>query len=167
MGVPAGLLLGTLAFAALSLLPDEQFLAWGWRVAFLGSAVMVAIGLYIRVKILETPAFAQIREAQAEVKIPFVELMRTQPREVVLGMGIRWAEGLAFNVYGVFMIAYITGTLELSRTLALLAVSSAAVVSLVTIPFYGRALGSRRAPARLLVRRAHLRALRPALLRCS
>ena len=138
MGVPAGLLLGTLTFAALSLLSDEQFLAWGWRVAFLGSAVMVAVGLYIRVKILETPAFAQIREAQAEVKIPFVELMRTQPREVVLGMGIRWAEGLAFNVYGVFMIAYITSTLELSRTLALLAVSSAAVVSLFTIPFYGR-----------------------------
>jgi MFS family permease len=137
MGVPAGLLLGTLTFAGLSLLPDEQFLAWGWRVAFLASVVMVAIGLYIRVKILETPAFTQIREAQAEVKVPFVELMRTQPREVVLGMGIRWAEGLAFNVYGVFMIAYVTTTLELPRTTALLAVSTAAAVSLVTIPFYG------------------------------
>ena len=137
MGVPAGLLLGTLAFAALAQLPDEQFLGWGWRVAFLASAVLVAIGLYIRVKILETPAFAQVRASQAVAKIPFVELMRTQPREVILGMGIRYAEGVAFNVYGVFMIAYMTTQLELPRTTALLAVSTAAAVSLVTIPLYG------------------------------
>jgi metabolite-proton symporter len=137
MGVPAGLLLGTITFTMLSLLPDDQFLSWGWRAAFLASAVMVAIGLYIRVRILETPAFARVRESQAEARIPFVELMRTQPREVILGMGIRYAEGLAFNVYGVFMISYMTGSLELSRTLALLAVSSAAAVSLFTIPLYG------------------------------
>ena len=137
MGVPAGLLLGTLMFTVLSLLPDEQFLSWGWRIAFLASAVMVVIGLYIRVKILETPAFSKIRESHAEAKIPFVELMRTQPREVLLGMGIRFAEGVAFNIYGVFMISYMVKTLELPQTTALLAVSTAAVVSLFTIPFYG------------------------------
>ena len=137
MGVPAGLLLGTLTFTALSALGDEALLAYGWRIAFLASAVMVAIGLYIRVRILETPAFTQVRETQTAAAIPFVELMRSQPREVVLGMGIRFAEGVAFNVYGVFMIAYISTTLELSRTTALLAVSVAAAVSLVTIPFYG------------------------------
>ena len=138
MGVPAGLLLGTLMFTALSLLPDDQFLSYGWRIAFLASAVMVAIGLYIRLKILETPAFVQVRATQAEARIPFVELMRTQPREVVLGMGIRYAEGLAFNIYGVFMINYITTSLELPRTTALVAVSIAAAVSLFTIPAYGR-----------------------------
>ena len=137
MGVPAGLLLGTLTFTALSALGDEALLAYGWRIAFLASAVMVAIGLYIRVRILETPAFTQVRETQTAAAIPFVELMRSQPREVVLGMDIRFAEGVAFNVYGVFMIAYISTTLELSRTTALLAVSVAAAVSLVTIPFYG------------------------------
>jgi MHS family shikimate/dehydroshikimate transporter-like MFS transporter len=65
-GVPAGLLLGTAAFGLLSLLPDEQFFAWGWRVAFLASIVLVGIGLYIRLQILETPAFTHVREAQEE-----------------------------------------------------------------------------------------------------
>jgi MFS transporter, MHS family, shikimate and dehydroshikimate transport protein len=137
MGVPAGLLLGTAAFALLSLLPDEQFYSWGWRVAFLASAIFVVVGTYIRLRIMESPAFTQVREAQDEAQIPFVELVRTQPKEVILGMGMRFAEGVAFNVYGVFIISYIAGELGLPRITALLGVTTAAAVACVFIPIYG------------------------------
>jgi MFS family permease len=118
-GVPAGLLLGTAAFGLLSLLPNEQFLAWGWRIAFLASIVLVGIGMYIRLQILETPAFTRVRETQEEARIPFTELLRTQPKELILGMGLRWVEGLVFNAYGVFAISYIVSQLELTRSTAL------------------------------------------------
>lgn len=137
VGVPAGLLLGTGAFGLVSLLPDEQFYAWGWRAVFLVSILLVAIGLYIRLQILETPAFTRVREAQEEAQIPFVELVRSQPKELLLGMGTRWIEGLVFNAYGVFIISYATGQLELSRGTALIGVTIAAACGVVLVPVYG------------------------------
>ncbi|HZC00292.1 MAG TPA: MFS transporter, partial [Gammaproteobacteria bacterium] len=137
VGVPAGLLLGTVAFGLVSLLPDEQFFAWGWRVVFLVSIVLVGIGLYIRLQILETPAFRRVREAQQEAQVPFTELLRTQPKELLLGMGTRWIEGLVFNAYGVFIISYVTGQLELTRTTALIGVTIAAAFGVVLVPVYG------------------------------
>ena len=136
-GVPAGLLLGTVAFGLLSLLPDEQFFAWGWRVAFLASIVLFAIGMYIRLQILETPAFTRVREAQEEAQVPFMELLRAQPKELILGMGTRWIEGLIFNAYGVFIISYITSQLGLTRTTALIGVAIAAAFGVVLVPVYG------------------------------
>ena len=136
-GVPAGLLLGTVAFGLLSLLPDEQFFAWGWRVAFLASIVLFAIGMYIRLQILETPAFTRVREAQEEAQVPFMELLRAQPKELILGMGTRWIEGLVFNAYGVFIISYITSQLGLTRTTALIGVAIAAAFGVVLVPVYG------------------------------
>jgi MFS transporter, MHS family, shikimate and dehydroshikimate transport protein len=136
-GVPAGLFLGTVAFALISLLPDEQFFAWGWRLVFLVSIVLVGIGLYIRLQILETPAFTRVRETQEEAQVPFTELLRTQPKELLLGMGTRWIEGLVFNAYGVFIISYVTGQLELPRTTALIGVTIAAALGVVLVPVYG------------------------------
>jgi metabolite-proton symporter len=137
MGVPAGLLLGTVTFALLSELPDAAFTAWGWRVAFLASAVMVVVGLYIRLRVVESPAFTQVRERQEQAKVPFLELMRTQPREVILGCGTRFAEGVAFNTYGVFLLVYVTGQLDLPKTTGLVGVSIAAAVMMMMIPIYG------------------------------
>jgi MHS family shikimate/dehydroshikimate transporter-like MFS transporter len=137
VGVPAGLLLGTIVFGLVSLLPDGQFLAWGWRVAFLASIVLFGIGMYIRLQILETPAFTRVREAQEEAQVPFMELLRTQPKELILGMGTRWIEGLVFNAYGVFIISYITGQLGLTRTTALIGVALAAAFGVVLVPVYG------------------------------
>jgi MHS family shikimate/dehydroshikimate transporter-like MFS transporter len=137
VGVPAGLLLGTVAFGLLSLLPDEQFVAWGWRVAFLASIVLFGIGMYIRLQILETPAFTRVREAQEEAQVPFMELLRAQPKELILGMGTRWIEGLVFNAYGVFIISYITSQLGLTRTTALIGVAIAAAFGVVLVPVYG------------------------------
>jgi MFS transporter, MHS family, shikimate and dehydroshikimate transport protein len=136
-GVPAGLLLGTAAFGLLSLLPNEQFLAWGWRIAFLASIVLVGIGMYIRLQIFETPAFTRVRETQEEARIPFTELLRTQPKELILGMGLRWVEGLVFNAYGVFAISYIVSQLELTRSTALIGVTIASAFGVVLVPIYG------------------------------
>jgi metabolite-proton symporter len=137
LGVPAGLLLGTGAFGLVSLLSDEQFFAWGWRVVFLMSIILVGIGLYIRLQILETPAFRRVRQAQEEARVPFTELLRTQPKELVLGMGIRWIEGLVFNAYGVFILSYATSQLELTRTTALVGVAIASAFGVVLVPIYG------------------------------
>ena len=137
MGVPAGLLLGTLMFTALSALPDEQFLAWGWRIAFLSSAVLLVVGTYIRVKISETPAFAKVKEAHSEPKVPIADLIRTQPRHVLLACGARIADGVSFNIWGVFSIAYATTQLGLPRTTILTAVSVAAAVMFVMIGVWG------------------------------
>src|SRR5215211_1876487 len=137
VGVPAGLLLGTGAFGLISLLPDEQFFAWGWRAVFLASIVLVAIGLYIRLQILETPAFTRLREAQEEAQVPFMELLRAQPKELILGMGTRWIEGLVFNAYGVFRISYATSQLEVTRTTVLIGVAVASAFGVMLVPVYG------------------------------
>jgi metabolite-proton symporter len=137
VGVPAGLLLASGAFGLLSLLPEEQFLAWGWRIAFVASIVLVAVGLYIRLQILETPAFRQVREAQEEATVPFMEMLRNQPKQLILGMGTRWVEGLAFNAYGVFAVSYIVNNLGLAQSTALTGITIAAAVGVVLIPIYG------------------------------
>ena len=137
VGVPAGLLLGTIAFFLASLLPDPAFFAWGWRVVFLVSIVLVVVGLYIRLTILETPAFAEVRESQEESAVPFFYMLRTQPKELILAMGTRWIEGLAFNAFGVFLISYVTVQLELSRSTALTGVLIASAFGVVLIPIYG------------------------------
>lgn len=137
VGVPAGLLLASGMFGLLSLLPEEQFISWGWRVAFLASIFLVAIGMYIRLQILETPAFTRVREAQEEAQVPFVELLKTQPKELVIGMGVRWVEGLAFNAYGVFAVSYVVTELGVPQLTALIGVSIAAAFGVVLIPIYG------------------------------
>jgi Na+/melibiose symporter-like transporter len=105
--------------------------------AFLSSAILVVVGAYIRLQILESPAFAQVSEAEEVATVPFVELMRTQPREVILGVGTRFAEGVSFNTFGVFAITYLTTTLSLPMTTALLGVSVAAVLTCVLTPVFG------------------------------
>ena len=93
--------------------------------------------MYIRLQILETPAFTRVRETQEEARIPFTELLRTQPKELILGRGLRWVEGLVFNAYGVFAISYIVSQLELTRSTALTGVSIASAFGVVLVPIYG------------------------------
>lgn len=136
-GVPAGLLMASGAFALLSLLPEEDFLNWGWRIAFVASLALVAVGLYIRIQVLETPAFSEIRAKQEEVKVPFVSMLKTQPKEFLLGMGTRWIEGLTFNAFGVLVVSYIANDLGLPQSVALNGVVIASAVGIVLIPVYG------------------------------
>jgi MFS transporter, MHS family, shikimate and dehydroshikimate transport protein len=139
IGLAIGLCMASGVVALLSsLLSDEQFLSWGWRIAFLLSGVMVVVGMYIRLKVQETPEFTALKARNAEARIPFMDMIRRYPGNIVKGMGARYIDGVFFNIFGVFSINYLTNTIKITRTQALLGVMAAAVVMCFTIPFFGR-----------------------------
>lgn len=139
LGLAIGLCLASGVVALLSfLLTDEQFLSWGWRLAFLLSGVMVIVGMYIRLTVQETPEFAALKARNEVARIPFMDMIRRYPGNVLKGMGARYIDGVFFNVFGVFSISYLTSTLKIGRTEALLGVMAAALVMVFTIPFFGR-----------------------------
>lgn len=113
-------------------------MSWGWRSAFIGSVVLIVVGLYIRLKVAETPDFAAVKEEQQELKIPFVELIRTYPRNILLGMGARYIDGVFFNVFAVFSIVYLSKHVQVDRTTALWLVCLSALVMVVAIPLFGK-----------------------------
>jgi metabolite-proton symporter len=138
IGVPAGLLLSAGVVNLLSFLNNDDFFAWGWRIAFLLSAVLVAIGLYIRLRILETPAFKAAQQQNQIAAVPVAELFRTHSKNTLLGLGARYIEGVTFNVYGVFLVGYLTSTLHMTRQSALSAVMVASAIMIVMLPLCGR-----------------------------
>lgn len=141
IGLAIGLVLGTGVFAFLgAVMSDESFLSWGWRIAFMLSAVLVGVGLFIRLKVMETPAFAKLAKAEARAVIPAVELVKDvqSRRNIVLGMGARWAEGVAFNLWAVFIITYAAENLKIDQQTILMAVMVGAVVMVGAIPLMGR-----------------------------
>jgi MFS family permease len=137
IGVPAGLLLSSGMVYLLSYLPEADFFSWGWRIAFLISAVLVAVGLYIRLKIMETPAFTRIQETNKVAHVPFFELIRTHGKNTLLGLGARYIEGVTFNIFGVFVVGYLAGTLGLPRQTALSGVMIASAIMIIMLPIYG------------------------------
>jgi len=137
IGVPAGLLLSAGVVYGLSYLPEADFLSWGWRISFLLSAVLVAVGLYIRLRIMETPVFTQAQRAQQIVHAPFLELFRTHAKNTLLGLGARYIEGVTFNIFGVFIIGYLANTLQMPRQTALAGVMISSAIMIVMLPFYG------------------------------
>jgi MFS transporter, MHS family, shikimate and dehydroshikimate transport protein len=137
IGVPAGLLLSTLVFTLAARLPEEQFFAWGWRIPFLLSIVLVGVGLIIRLRIIESPAFARIKEAREESRRPIVEVLRTHPREVLLAMCSRVADNGSFYVYTVFVLVYATQKVGMDRQTVLDAILIGAVCGLFAIPLSG------------------------------
>lgn len=137
IGVPAALLLSTGVISLLSLSGNDAFLAWGWRIAFLTSIVLVGVGLYIRLRIVETPAFQKLKDAGAEVQVPFFELIRTHPKQLILGMGARFIEGVTFNTWGVFIFAYVTTVLHMNRQSVLVGVMITSVAMIAMLAAYG------------------------------
>lgn len=150
VGLALGLALGTGVFALLQVaLPDEAFLAYGWRIAFLFSIVLVIFGVAVRLKASETPAFEKVRDSDERAAVPVREVFRPPAlRSTVLGMLSRWGEGAAFNTWGVFAIAYATGTLKLEKVPVLIAVTAAALLMAVLLPVSGR-LADRYGPKRI------------------
>ena len=137
-GVPAGLVLGNGALLYLSkTLSNAQFLAWGWRVPFLLSLVLVAVGLYVRFSILETPSFSRVISENRVERVPSLKVLSEQPREIILAALLRVSEQAPFYIFTAFVLTYVTGTLKLSREFALNGVLLAALLSLVSIPFFG------------------------------
>jgi MFS transporter, MHS family, shikimate and dehydroshikimate transport protein len=138
IGLSIGLCLSAGVVAIMSGLPEEDFLSWGWRAGFVASFLLVAVGLYIRLRIVETPAFTRVKARGAEASIPFVEMMRRYPKNIVLGMGARYIDGVFFNIFAVFSIGYLANTVKMPRTEALWSVSVAAFVMIFFIPLFGR-----------------------------
>ena len=137
MGVPAGLLLSTGLFALLSArLPESAFLAWGWRVPFLLSVVLVGIGLFVRLRVLESPVFVALKETHRDSRAPLLEVFRRHPREVLIGAGMRFAQNVLFYIYTVFVLGYGEKSLGYSRGVMLRGVVLTSVVGLAAIPFW-------------------------------
>jgi metabolite-proton symporter len=138
IGVPAGLLSANLVFLLVNQsMSEEAWLAWGWRIPFLVSIVLIAVGMFIRLRISETPAFNRVRETQTEASMPIVEVLRTYPKQVLQAMGMRIAENGAFYVFSVFVLAYVTQSLGMESTTAQTGVLIAAAIGLFSLPIWG------------------------------
>src|SRR5499427_1900168 len=122
IGVPAGLLTSTTVFRLFAKLPPDQFMSWGWRVPFLLSIVLVAIGLLIRMKILETPSFTKIKATHSVARQPILEVLQKYPKQVLQAAGARAAENGAFYIYSVFMLVYATQKVHIDSDIALVGI---------------------------------------------
>src|SRR5271168_4937425 len=136
-GVPCGLFLANLAVLAFSTWSGDQFAVWGWRIPFALSIILVAVGLWIRLGILETPVFQKLLDDKKVEKAPILEVIKRQPREIILSALLRMSEQAPFYIFTAFIFAYAVGTLHMSRDFILAAVMVAACVSFVTIPLSG------------------------------
>jgi MFS family permease len=136
-GVPAGLFLANIAVLAFSAWSGDQFLVWGWRIPFALSIILVGVGLWIRLGILETPVFQKLLDSDKVEKAPILEVIKKQPREIILSALARMSEQAPFYIFTAFIFAYAVNTLKMDRNFVLAAVMAAAVVSFVTIPLSG------------------------------
>ncbi len=136
-GVPSGLFLSNLVILVVSAWSGADFATWGWRVPFILSIVLVGVGLWIRLGILETPVFQKLLATQKIEQTPVVEVFKKQPREILLSALVRMAEQAPFYIFTAFVFAYATTTLHVSRDVILSAVLVASCVSFITIPVSG------------------------------
>src|SRR6195952_1205904 len=136
-GVPCGLFLANLAVLAFSQLSGDQFNAWGWRIPFALSIVLVGVGLWVRLRILETPVFQGLLNDNKIEKTPIIEVIKKHPRQIILSALLRLSEQAPFYIFTAFVFSYAVGTLHMSRNLILSAVLAGSVVSFVTIPLSG------------------------------
>jgi metabolite-proton symporter len=139
LGVPLGLVLGTGGMTLLSAtLSPEAFNSWGWRVPFLASLVLVAVGLVIRLKILETPMFARLVAQRKTARTPVTEVIRRHWREILLSAGLRFSEQMPFYLFTTFVLIYVVSVHHFSKTFVLNTVLVGAACELVTIPLFSQ-----------------------------
>ena len=137
LGVPLGLLLSTALFQIMSASTGADFETWGWRVPFVASLVLVGVGLYVRLRVLESPEFAEARETSAVAKMPVVEAFRTQWREILLSAFIRMSEQAPFYLFITFVLTYGTKNLGFARGTVLNDTLVAAALGLISVPLFG------------------------------
>jgi MFS family permease len=135
-GVPAGLFLSTIVMLGATAWSGDQFLAWGWRVPFFMSIILVGIALWIRLGILETPVFQKLLNLNKIERTPIVEVIKKQPKEVCLSALLRMGQQSPFYIFTAFVFAYGVGTLHMSRDFILSAVLIASCISLITTPLF-------------------------------
>ncbi|WP_438387512.1 MFS transporter [Actinopolyspora saharensis] len=133
VGVPTGLLLGNMTFSLVSAsVTDEQFMAWGWRIPFLMSAVLIVLGLFIRLKISESPVFERVMRTKEKSRVPVVEALRSHPRTILLATGTFLGTHATFYITSTWLVFYTTEEGLFERTTVLNANS---LLSFVDIPF--------------------------------
>jgi MFS family permease len=137
LGGPAGLLLANMAVLIGSAIAGDQFFAWGWRIPFWLSIIMVGIGLYIRLGILETPVFRRIVAEERVERVPAIEVMRRQPRQVFLSMFARTAEQAPAYIFLAFIFTYNSQVMHMSRDFVLTSLICAGLISFISIPLAG------------------------------
>jgi metabolite-proton symporter len=137
-GVPLGLLTASGMMSLMeTVVNEEAFLAWGWRVPFFVSGLLIAVGLLIRIRIMETPLFRHLQETRQVAAAPVTEVVRYHWREILLAAGIRLNENTCFYLFSIFIVAYVKNELQMDKGLALVAVNAAAAVEFFTIPLFG------------------------------
>ena len=137
IGFPLGLALGTASFFALASLSNEQFLSWGWRLPFIGSAALIVIGVFIRLRIPETPDFERLVRERSVVRFPVLETILHHPKDLMIGLGARITEISWIYVITIFGLSYAVTNLGLPRNLVLGAIALGALGELITIPLFG------------------------------
>jgi MFS family permease len=137
MGVPLGLVLANLAVLISSWMAGDAFLVWGWRIPFVLSIGLIAVGLYIRLGILETPAFATLAAENKLSRQPVLEVIRTHPRPILLSAFARTSQQATFYVFTAFVFSYGTTVLGMSRNFLLVALLTASTLSCFTNPLFG------------------------------
>ncbi|MFD5058093.1 MULTISPECIES: MFS transporter [unclassified Streptomyces] len=134
-GSPVGNTLSTLSFLAISQLPDEAFVSWGWRLPFLFSAALVIVGLFVRLKVAESPAMANLIQKKEVVKVPLTEVLRTQPMLIVLGIGACTIGLSATYFKSTFALSWATSSLDFDRSSFLTIILVANITQIVVQPF--------------------------------
>jgi metabolite-proton symporter len=147
IGVPIGLILGTVAMSSVATASGDAFKDWGWRLPFLFSLVLVGIGLWVRLRVMETPLFAEVVERREVAKVPVAEVIRRHPKEILLSALLRCSEQMPFYIFTSFALTYVVKEAGQSKTFALNAVAAAAALELFLIPTFGHlsdSLGRKR-----------------------
>src|SRR5690348_4339099 len=146
-GVPCGLLLANLSILVFSRWSGNQFATWGWRVPFGVSIILVGVGLWIRLGILETPVFQRLLHREMIERTPIVAVIKKQPKQILLAATLRMSEQAPAYIFNTFIFAYAVGTLHMSRDLILTAVVAGSGVMCILVPLSGHLsdrLGRRR-----------------------
>jgi MFS family permease len=133
-GSPAGLVLSTVVFALTALMPADQFASWGWRIPFLFSSVLVALGLFIRLRVIESPEFQRVKASGATASVPVVEALREHPFNILLAVATCLAPFVNFYLFATFVLTWATRSLGMASGAVLTIVAVAGAVELVTIP---------------------------------
>ncbi len=136
-GVPMGLFLANSVVLATSAWAGDEFLTWGWRIPFFVSLVLLAIGLYVRLGVVETPVFRKLQEENKIEKAPILEVIKRQPKEIIVSAFARLAENAGFYIFTAFILAYGTQYLHMSRDFLLQGVLAASVLAFFLIPLSG------------------------------
>jgi MHS family shikimate/dehydroshikimate transporter-like MFS transporter len=137
IGFPIGLILSASVFALVSRLPEEDFLSWGWRIPFLSSIVLVALGTFIRLKVSESPVFLEMKAKKEIAKNPFYDAVFRNPKNFLIAVGLKICEVSWVYMLTVFMVVYAVNNLGLPKSLMLNAIMIAAAIEIITIPLFG------------------------------